>query len=364
MSNNSEVVQPLVSVIIPTYNRPQYLKQAIASAVRQTYQNLEIIVSDNCSPENPQGIVESFGDSRIKFVRHPENIGMFGNQMYGFKIARGKYVASLHDDDLWHEDFLAKLVPILEAHSELIIAFSDQYIIDALGNINYSGTEANTRGFKRDTLEQGIYKAFYKMGLLYKSIPTAAACVFRANLMNWDNIPPQVGGLWDVYLSYICATSGYAAYYYPERLTYYRAHEQTDTMLSGHRNAEAKIRKAKSELFCYQVFMEDPRLEEFKSYFQKQWLEANTTLGIGLLRNQQVLEARSYFWQALSKQKFNLRTIAALTLSFIPQPLAMKFFDLLKFYIEWVSCKKNKFAKKINSLKKNIININLPQSIN
>ncbi|QIR38425.1 glycosyltransferase family 2 protein [Tolypothrix sp. PCC 7910] len=356
--------QPLVSVIIPTYNRPQYLKQAIASAVKQTYQNLEIIVSDNCSPENPQAIVESFGDARIKFVRHSQNLGMFNNQMYGFKIARGKYVASLHDDDLWHEDFLAKLVPILEAHPELIIAFSDQYIIDALGNINYSGTEANTRGFKRDTLEQGMYKAFYKMGLLYKSIPTAAACVFRANLITWDSIPPEVGGLWDVYLSYICATSGYAAYYYPERLTYYRAHEQTDTMLSGHRDAEAKIRKAKSELFCYQVFMEDPRLEEFKLYFQNKWLEANTTLGIGLLRNQQILEARSYFWQALSKQKFNLRTIAALILSFIPQTLATKFLDSFNFYLEWISYKKNKFAKKINSIKRNLININLSQSIN
>src|SRR5689334_18399620 len=98
---------PLVSIVIPTYNRPQYLQQAIASAVKQNYQNIEIIVSDNCSPENPQSIIESFDDSRIKFWRHSENVGMLSNQMHAFKMAQGKYVASLHDDDLWHEEFLA-----------------------------------------------------------------------------------------------------------------------------------------------------------------------------------------------------------------------------------------------------------------
>jgi glycosyltransferase involved in cell wall biosynthesis len=48
---NTKPLEPLVSVIIPTYNRPEYLKQAITSAVAQIYQNIEIIVSDNCSPE-------------------------------------------------------------------------------------------------------------------------------------------------------------------------------------------------------------------------------------------------------------------------------------------------------------------------
>jgi glycosyltransferase involved in cell wall biosynthesis len=317
MSINIKLPEPLVSVVIPTYNRPDYLKQAIASAVKQTYQNIEIIVSDNCSSENPLPIVESFADSRIRFWRHPQNIGMIANQIHGFQMAQGKYIASLHDDDMWNEDFLAKLVPPLEANSDLIIAFSDQYIIDAKSNINYQGTEENTRGFKRDKLAPGIYKYFSKIGLIDKSIPTAAACVIRANLVDWDKIPVEVGGMWDLYLTYLCCTSGYGAYYSPERLTRYRTHEQTDTMLSGHRDVQAKIRKAKSELFCYQILMSDPKLQEFKPYFKNKWLEANTTLGIGLIRNKQRDAARSYLWQALSQQKLNLRTLAALTLSFI-----------------------------------------------
>ncbi|MBG1242636.1 glycosyltransferase family 2 protein [Nostoc sp. NZL] len=330
MSLSQECQQPLVSVIIPTYNRPEYLKQAIASAVKQTYQNIEIIVSDNCSPENPQELVASFGDSRIRFWRHQQNVGMIANQQHGFKMARGKYVASLHDDDIWNEDFLAKLVPPLEANSQLILAFCDQYIIDANGIINNAGTEENTRGYKRDKLTQGIHQPFSKIGLIDKSIPTAASCVIRNNLIDWDSIPSEVGGMWDLYLTYLCCISGYGAYYYRERLTRYRAHEQTDTMLSGSRDVQAKIRKAKSEMFCYQVFMEDARLQQFKTYFQQKWLEANTTLGIGLLRSEQIAVARPYFWQALNKQKFNVRTIAALSLSFTPQLLASKLMKISK----------------------------------
>ncbi|MEH2147770.1 glycosyltransferase family 2 protein [Nostoc sp.] len=324
MSLHQEYQQPLVSVIIPTYNRPEYLKQAIASAIKQTYQNIEILISDNCSSENPQALVASFGDSRIKFWQQQQNVGMLANQQYGFKMAQGKYVASLHDDDMWNEDFLAKLVPPLEANSDLIIAFCDQYIIDANGIINEIGTEENTRGYKRDKLAKGIHQPFYKIGLVDKSIPTAASCVIRNNLVDWYSIPSEVGGMWDLYLTYLCCISGHGAYYYPERLTRYRAHEQTDTMLSGSRDVQAKIRKAKSEIFCYQVFMEDPRLQKFKTHFQQKWLEANTTLGIGLLRSEQIAAARSHFWQVLNKQKFNVRNLAALGLSFTPQFLASK----------------------------------------
>ncbi|MEH2436506.1 MAG: glycosyltransferase family 2 protein [Nostoc sp.] len=330
MSLFQEYQQPLVSVIIPTYNRPEYLKQAIASAIKQTYQNIEIIVSDNCSLENPQALVASFDDSRIRFWRHQQNVGMIANQQHGFKMARGKYVASLHDDDIWNEDFLAKLVPPLEANSELILAFCDQYIIDADSIINNAGTEENTRGYKRDKLTKGIHQPFYKIGLVDKSIPTAASCVIRNNIIDWDSMPSEVGGMWDLYLTYLCCISGYGAYYYPERLTRYRAHEQTDTMLSGSRDMQAKIRKAKSEMFCYQVFMEDARLQEFRTYFQQKWLEANTTLGIGLLRSEQIAAARPYFWQALNKQKFDVRTIAALSLSFTPRFFAGKLIDISK----------------------------------
>lgn len=316
--------EPLVSVIIPTYNRPDYLKQAITSAVKQTYRNIEIIVSDNCSPESPETLVKSFGDSRIRFFRHTKNVGMFPNQMNAFKMAQGKYVASLHDDDMWNEDFLEKLVPPLEENPDAILAFCDQYVMDAQSKIDYAATEEYTRAYKRNCLKQGIHQPFYEIAVVHKSVPTAAACLIRNEFVDWDSIPQEVGGMWDLYLAYLCSRSGHGAYYHPERLTRYRAHEQTDTNRSGGRDIQAKIRKGTAEMFCYEKFMADEILNKYKPYFKQKWLEAHTTLALGLLRSQETIQAqaRPYLWRALCEQKFNLRTIAALTLSFTPRSLA------------------------------------------
>jgi glycosyltransferase involved in cell wall biosynthesis len=316
--------QPLVSIITPTYNRPEYLKQALTSAVRQTYKNIEIIVSDNCSPENPQAIVDSFKDPRIRFSRNETNIGMFGNTMKAFNMARGKYVATLLDDDLWEEDFLEKLVPPLEANPDLVLSFCDHYVINADGEINHEITEHCSQLFQRANLGEGIYQPFYKIGLVDQAVATAMAAVIRREVIDWDNIPEEVGGSWDIYLTYLCCSTGMGAYYYPEKLTRYRRHDETETMLSGRRNYQAKIRKAQAEMFCFQCFMEDEKLKEFKTYFQQQWVKVNTTLGIGLMRAEQVKQARPYLWRSL-RQKLNLRSMAALLLSFAPAKVAAKF---------------------------------------
>ncbi|NMF64819.1 glycosyltransferase family 2 protein [Brasilonema octagenarum] len=333
MSQVNSSQEPLVSVIIPTYDRPEYLKQAINSAVKQTYRNIEIIVSDNCSPISPQKIVESFGDSRIQCSSQLSNVGMFVNQMDTFKKAQGKYVASLHDDDMWNEDFLEKLVPALENNPDIILAFCDQYIIDKHGKIDHIGTEENSTAYKRTILKKGVHQPFLEIAVIDKSVPIAAACVIRKEFVDWEKIPQEVDGMWDLYLAYLCSRSGHGAYYYPEKLTRYRAHEQTDTNLSGSLDAKAnlsgsldahtkaKIRKGRAEIFCYEQFMKDEKLKKYKLYFKQKWLESHTTLAIGLLRSEQTTEARPYLLRALSEQKFNFRTIAALILSFIPRPI-------------------------------------------
>lgn len=315
---------PLVSIITPTYNRPAYLKEALTSAVRQTYSNIEIIVSDNCSLENPQAIVDSFDDPRIHFSRNETNLGMFNNTMKAFKMARGKYVASLLDDDMWEQDFLEKLVSPLEANPDLALAFCDHYIMNADGEIDYALTEHCSKLFNRANLKAGIYQPFFKLSLVDRAVSTATAAVIRRDVVDWDSIPPEVGGSWDIYLNYLCCRSSLAAYYHPEKLTRYRAHDQTDTMLSGKRDPQAKIRKSQADMFCYEQFMKDEQLKDFRPYFKQQWVHVSTTLGIGLMRVEQLKEARSYFWRSLH-EKFSLRTIAALVLSFTPPKIAARF---------------------------------------
>ncbi|MBD2342598.1 glycosyltransferase family 2 protein [Anabaena subtropica] len=324
MTIDTNSPNPLVSVITPTYNRPDYLQAALKSAVQQTYPHIEIIVCDNCSPENPQTLVESFHDSRIRFSRNSSNMGMFANTIKAFQMARGKYIACLLDDDMWEADFLEKLVPPLEANPDLALAFCDHYIIDANGNIDDVLTEEYSRSYKRANLREGIYQPFCRISLVDKSVSTATAAVIRRDAIAWDTIPPEVGGSWDIYLNYLCCRSGLGAYFYPEKLTRYRVHEQTDTMLSGKRDAKAKIRKAQADMFCYEQFMADERLQELKPYFQQKLAHISTTLGIGLMRSKELKTARSYFWRSL-KQSLKLRTIAGLMLSFTPPTIASRF---------------------------------------
>ena len=157
-------------------------------------------------------------------------------------------------------------------------------------------------------------------------MPSSVAAVIRKDAIDWDKFPPQAGPFWDLYLTYMACRSGAGAYYSPERLSKYRNHALSETMNIGSKNIKAKIRGAKATMFCFRQFMEDEALQEFKSYFRNQWLHAQTTLAIGLLRDENRKEARPLLINALIQQKFNTRTIAALGLSFIPKPLTRKLF--------------------------------------
>ena len=106
---------PLVTIGIPTYNRADsFLQEALQSAVAQTYENIEIIVSDNCSTDNTEMIVKNFSDTRIKYVKQSKNIGAFNNFNYCVNIATGSFFHMLHDDDKIDPDFIetfAKAIP-------------------------------------------------------------------------------------------------------------------------------------------------------------------------------------------------------------------------------------------------------------
>lgn len=97
----------LVTIAIPTYNRADaYLKDAIQSAINQTYPNLEIIISDNCSSDDTKLVVGSFKDPRIRYYRHNKNIGANNNFNFCLEKAAGVFFLLLHDDDLIDEDFV------------------------------------------------------------------------------------------------------------------------------------------------------------------------------------------------------------------------------------------------------------------
>ncbi len=98
---------PLVTIAIPTYNRARaFLPQALHCAVAQTYKNIEIFVSDNCSEDETESVVKSLGDNRIRYHKQPENVGYLRNANFCLEQARGEYFLLLFDDDLIDQDFV------------------------------------------------------------------------------------------------------------------------------------------------------------------------------------------------------------------------------------------------------------------
>lgn len=97
MRKNSK--NPLVSVIIPTYNRGDLIEKAVKSVLNQTYKNLEVVVVDDGSEDNTKDIMEKFRDPRVKYIRSPENRGQPHAMNIGIKRSQGDFIGLLDSDD-------------------------------------------------------------------------------------------------------------------------------------------------------------------------------------------------------------------------------------------------------------------------
>lgn len=126
---------PLVSVCIPTYRDALFLAQSLETVVSQSYQNLEILVGDDASPDNTAEVVRSFPDSRIRYLRNPVNLGQFENVNHLVGQCRGKYIAIYHSDDYYDPEIVLKEVAFLESHSEVGAVFALDWRVDDFGRI-------------------------------------------------------------------------------------------------------------------------------------------------------------------------------------------------------------------------------------
>lgn len=114
MNNINMNINPKVSVVIVTYNRPKFLPLAIQSVLDQTFQDFEILVVDNGVERPARKIVESFNDLRIKYLPQTENTGCSGGKNVGIKNSVGEHVAFLDDDDIWLPEKLELQMKALE----------------------------------------------------------------------------------------------------------------------------------------------------------------------------------------------------------------------------------------------------------
>ena len=117
---------PVVSVLISTFNRPQYLSIALASVLQQSYRNLQVIVI-NDGGEDLSGLINSLHDPRLIFINRKENRGKPYSLNEALNRADGKYVAYLDDDDLYYPNHIEILLNALEHQTDCQVAYSDFY---------------------------------------------------------------------------------------------------------------------------------------------------------------------------------------------------------------------------------------------
>lgn len=128
----------LVSIITLTYNRANFLKQAIESAFSQTFKDFEILVGDDGSTDETPKIIKEFSnDSRLKYITG-EHVYLIKNRQRTISRAQGKYIAILDDDDIWSDiNKLQKQVDFLEKNPNYAVAGTGAIIIDLKGNELY-----------------------------------------------------------------------------------------------------------------------------------------------------------------------------------------------------------------------------------
>lgn len=139
----------LISVVIPTYNREQYIERAVKSVLQQTYSNLELIIVDDGSTDRTEDIVAAMSDSRIRYVRQATNQGASAARNKGVECANGELVAFQDSDDCWYQDKLSMQMEYWEAHPDCSLIYS-AYVLHRIDGetvrVPYAGTWGNLEG--------------------------------------------------------------------------------------------------------------------------------------------------------------------------------------------------------------------------
>ncbi len=172
---------PLVSIIIPTFDRPRYLREAIEAALAQTYANVEVLVFDNGTLEETLAVGEEAAqrDARVRFQRNERNLGMSGNFNALGAAARGEYLVAIGDDDRLLPDFIGRLVGAMRP--DVRVAFSNHYLIDSEGRRLEEESVAYNRKYGRDRLAAGDLPNPEAAAWL-QSIPMSASLLRTADM--------------------------------------------------------------------------------------------------------------------------------------------------------------------------------------
>lgn len=237
---------PLISVIIPTYNRADLIGETLRSVLDQTYPDFEIIVVDNGSTDNTEEVVRSFNDLRIRY-HWQENSGLPANSRnVGIVMAKGQWVAFLDSDDLWLPRKLELQVRCFEDHPDAGLVYGDA--------VTLGGPEEGKSILRGGFVEGDIFQDQLK----YNHLPTLTVMVKKSCLdeMGVFDESPELRGHED-YELFLRVLSRFKAYAVKTVVARYRIHP-SNLSLDGAKRVEQSfivLEKVKEKLHLSDVLL-------------------------------------------------------------------------------------------------------------
>lgn len=228
----NEKHQPLVSIVIATYNGEKYLAKQLESIRQQTYSNLEIIIQDDLSTDNTIAIASQIADQRIRIRINQHNTGFVKNFEEGLKAAQGSYIALCDQDDIWENNKIERL-------------------LDQIGNADLIHSNCSLIDEQDHTI-----KPFWKKKerqtstlaelLFFNNVTGCTALLRRESLLRALPFPEGIA-YHDWWLA-LCAAKGNGVRFLDEALVRYRQHANQDTGANQTAKLRTKIGTSQKQL--------------------------------------------------------------------------------------------------------------------
>lgn len=281
---------PTVSIVLPTYNRAQYLAETIHNLFHQEYEDFELIVVDDGSTDETNTLLEEFEDPRLRTIRHPTNRGASASRNSGIQAARGEYVAFQDSDDRWKREKLRLQVELMEKRGPEV-------------GLVYTGVEINGAGIR----EPSVIKP-QKRGRVYKDqlwrdwiTPTPSWLVRRSCFSTVGDFDERLPARQDYELSLRLARE-------------YEFDFIKDVLVVMNTDVEGRISDEPSNrIRAHEMLMDTLREDHLKNYskFTRRRILAcqNFTLARYCQRHGDYASARTFFQKALTMNPFHVKAM-------------------------------------------------------
>ncbi|BAZ66855.1 MAG: glycosyltransferase [Pelatocladus maniniholoensis HA4357-MV3] len=310
---------PKISICISTFNRVKLLPFAINSVLQQTYQDLELIICDDGSRDGTPELISQYTDSRIRYIRHSQNIGKSNNMRSGFEAATGEYFIKFDDDDRLIPDFLERTAKILDQEHNIDFVGTDHWIIDINNIRDEAKTQENSRRWGRANLATGIVDNLLEIVFIQQSFQIGATLFRRQSLSELGFMQPNWQNCEDNDLFVRLALAGKKGYYLPELLMEYRIHAEQQGI-----NRVIPYLQDKLGYLSHYKFESD-KLEKVRL---QRLAETQLLLGLRLLEKGEIQKGREL---VLAGKSFShAKAWTGLGLSLLPKGLRKKGFELLR----------------------------------